>query len=205
MADDGSGPCGLPALGTASGKERPACHMAALRRRPTTWTTGTSPFPFTGLLATLDCHVPRLQGRLDWLLGEFRNPDVSAGGRQVKSNYVAGSIAPFDLELATQRAPSVLAAGHRGDELVTLFQDGEHFWMLDERWGLCQVDLLRAPGGAGCCRGHASTRCDAAELAALWPLAQLLRGRGVHLVPAASIARGNWARCYCAPTRSNVN
>ena len=48
------------------------------------------------------------------------------------------------VELATQRAPSVLRRWeHRGDELVTLFQDGEHFWMLDERWGPTEDHQLR--------------------------------------------------------------
>jgi hypothetical protein len=153
-----------------------------------------------GASATLDCHVPRLHGRLDWLLGEFRNPDVSAGGRQAKPNSVAGSIAPFDLELATQRAPSVLRRWeHRGDELVTLFQDGEHFWMLDERWGLCQMDLLRGAWRSWVLPRARVHPMRGAELAALWPLAQLLRGRGVHLVPAASVARGNWGALLLCP------
>jgi hypothetical protein len=112
----------------------------------------------------------------------------------------AGAIAPFDFDLATVRIPSVLRRWeHRGDELITVFQQGEHFWMLDERWGLCEMDLLRCTW-----RGWVlprprvnSMRC--AELAALWPLAQLLRGRGMHLVPAVSVRRGNWGALLLCP------
>jgi hypothetical protein len=112
----------------------------------------------------------------------------------------AGAIAPFDFDLATVRIPSVLRRWeHRGDELITLFQRGEHFWMLDERWGLCEMDLLRGTWRSWVLPRPRVNSMRCAELAALWPLAQLLRGRGMHLVPAASVRRGNWGALLLCP------
>src|SRR5206468_1045031 len=39
----------------------------------------------------------------------------------------------------------------------------------------------------------------AAEFAILWPLAQLIRGRGVHLIPAASAVRDGFAALMFCP------
>src|SRR4051794_22381010 len=64
---------------------------------------------------------------------------------------------------------------------------------------MAEITLLRAPWRSWVLPAPRIDPHACAELAVLWPLAQLLRGRGVHLVPAASVARDGWGALILSP------
>jgi hypothetical protein len=80
-----------------------------------------------------------------------------------------------------------------------VYEDGERFWLVDDRWGIAEINLLRAAWRSWVLPAPRLDPHACVELAVLWPMAQLLRGRGVHLVPAASVARDGWGALILSP------
>jgi hypothetical protein len=82
-----------------------------------------------------------------------------------------------------------------------VYEEGERYWLVDERWGLAEVNLLKGQWRSWVLPGPAlkldPLRC--AERAVLWPLAQLTRARGVHLLPAVAAVRDGWAVLILCP------
>jgi hypothetical protein len=143
----------------------------------------------------VDCAVPALASAIDRLFAPFH---ASLLGRGVP---ITGAIRRYDddvsghLSANARRVPCPSAAG----ELLELFEDGERFWVVDERWGLAEIDLAAQSWRSWILPEPRLdvTRC--AEAAVVWPLAQLLRGAGVHLVPAASVVREGWSALLLCP------
>ncbi len=108
----------------------------------------------------------------------------------------SGSIQPYDMQvIARHLSPTAhrcAEANHDGDPL-DLYEEGERFWLVDERWGMAEINMLRGQWRSWLLPEPKidPVRCD--ELSVIWPLAQLLRGRGLHLVPAVSAVRDGWS------------
>jgi hypothetical protein len=110
-----------------------------------------------------------------------------------------GEIRPFELGEVTR---SLLSAGEtqrRCDALVSIYSRGERHWVLDDRWGVCEIDLLRHRWRSWVLPHASLDAVQLVESAVMQPLAQLLRPRGVELVPAVSLERGGWAALVIAP------
>lgn len=84
------------------------------------------------------------------------------------------------------------------DPWFELYQDGDCFWLVDERWGITEVNFLRGQWRSWILPGAVADPVRIAEGAVLWPLAQLMRPRGLHLLPAMSIVRGGWGALVLA-------
>ena len=72
---------------------------------------------------------------------------------------------------------------------MDLYQHGERFWAIDERWGIARMDLLRGTVRTWLTAAAQLNPQRSAEMGLLWPLAQLVRMRGLHLLPAAAAQR----------------
>ena len=73
-----------------------------------------------------------------------------------------------------------------------MYKRQELYWLIDDRWGLCEINLLRGQWRTWVLPQPAVEPQRCLEMAVLWPLAQLLRGKGLALVPAASCTRDGW-------------
>src|SRR5437763_8834675 len=73
---------------------------------------------------------------------------------------------------------------------MELFEDQERFWLVDDRWGIAEVCLLKGQWRSWVLPAPTIDAVRVVQLAVLWPMAQLLRARGLYLVPAASVAFG---------------
>lgn len=71
--------------------------------------------------------------------------------------------------------------------------------MVDDRWGMAEINLLKGQWRSWVLPRPTLDPAACAEWAALWPLSQLLRPRGVTLLPAAAVARGGWAALVLCP------
>jgi hypothetical protein len=112
---------------------------------------------------------------------------------------VTGTIEPFDAA-TVQRHVSPNAVRFPGTtDMIELYQDGERFWLVDERWGMAELNLLKGRWRSWLLPQPSTDTALLVETAVIWPLAQLLRGKGLHLLPAVSVARDGWGALIFSP------
>jgi len=151
-------------------------------------------FSIHGAPLEIACGFSPLAPQIECALGPFAatGSDWPAGLAPT-----SGSVQPYDLQvIARHLSPTARrwaeGATHDGDPLE-LYQEEERFWLVDERWGMTEINLLRGQWRSWLLPEPRIDPVRCTELAVIWPLAQLLRGRGLHLVPAASAVRDGWA------------
>ena len=83
--------------------------------------------------------------------------------------------------------------------MLELYEEGERFWLVDERWGMAELDLAAGVWRSWLLPEPRVDPARCAEMAVLWPMAQLLRAKGVHLLPAASAVKDGWAALLLCP------
>ena len=136
--------------------------------------------------------------RINDALGLFLRPfELKRNGGEGLETI--GEIRQFELGEVTR---SLLSAGEterRSDPLVAIYSCGERHWVLDDRWGVCEIDLLRHRWRSWVLPHTSLDAVQLVESAVMQPMAQLLRPRGVELMPAVSLERGGWAALVVAP------
>lgn len=139
-----------------------------------------------GLAVEVCCETLTLAGEVDRILEPFI-VDALPGGF-----VTSGSIRPYverevlrHLSTKASRVPQI-------DPWLELFRDGERFWIIDERWGMCEINFLRGQWRSWVLDRPRAELLHQVEGAVLWPMAQLLRSRRLHLIPAVGVARGGW-------------
>jgi len=151
-------------------------------------------FAVHGHAVNLRCDVGPLDVQIDQLLGVFAENDLPEG-----FNPITGWVQRFD-STSVQRliSPSAEPFGG-GKDLVELYRDGERFWLLDERWGIAELNLIKGQFRSWVFPRPTTDALRVAEMAIMWPLAQLLRFKGLHLLPAVSVARDGWGALIISP------
>lgn len=159
-------------------------------------------FTIQGIAFELTLEVAGLGESVEHLLGEFAVDHVPIGASPLR-----GHIRLFDerevlkrLSTSTRRLRSARPGFSRLPfDSIEIFQEDERYWIVDEHWGMAEIDLLKGhwtswimPAAA-----HQPRRC--VEAAIQWPLAQLVQRRGIHLLPVVSVARGNIGAICIAP------
>jgi hypothetical protein len=129
------------------------------------------------------------------LLGRYVQPMLRpfvvptlAGGLQ----RVVGSILPYEEAEVLRHLSHAAQRIEQDDPSMELYQDGERFWLVDERWGLAELNLLKGQWRSWILPQPTADEVRCAEGAVLWPLAQLLKSRGVFLLPAVSVVKDGW-------------
>ena len=151
-------------------------------------------FAVHGPAVEIDCCVPEVSAEIDRALGAF---EVGAWPEGFTS--VGGTVRAYDSATVVRHVSPDARLLPRWRDLAELYEDGERFWMVDERWGMAEVNFLK-----GTWRSWVlpQPQCDAvrvAEAAVMWPLAQLLRPRGLYLLPAAAAVRDGFALLLLCP------
>src|SRR5436305_14062724 len=91
-----------------------------------------------GPVIELECAVPALEQAIEALLGCFIVPGWPEG-----FSPVTGSIRPYDPgEVARCISPTARHLA-RTNDLLDIYEEGERFWLVDDRWGLAEINLLR--------------------------------------------------------------
>ena len=145
-----------------------------------------------GLVVDLDCDVPPLNVPIFSALGEFTVADWPDG-----FSPTTGTIRPYDETVVLRHlSPNAVAIS---DGNMELYQDGERFWLIDDRWGLCEMNLLKSHWQSWILPQPGLEPMYIVEQAVLWPMAQLLRLKGLHLMPAVSVARENFGVLMICP------
>ena len=147
-----------------------------------------------GAAVQVSCGVERLAPQVEKLLRIFARPTMSAD-----SSMASGIIRPFDEGDVLRHVSSKARRLATADSGLEIYQDGERFWMVDERWGMAEMNLLRAQWRSWVLENSAMDAVQLAEGALLWPMAQVLRARKIHLAPAVSVIRDGWGILLVAP------
>jgi hypothetical protein len=123
-------------------------------------------------------------------LGEFAVPVPAAGG----IGAISGSIRPYDADEVVKHLSSSATRLMGTSDLVEIYQEDERCWRIDDRWGLTELNLIKGQfrswvlGEMGAIRDQHVI----VDQAVMWPLSQLLRPRGLSLLPAAGVVRDGW-------------
>jgi hypothetical protein len=98
-----------------------------------------------------------------------------------------GHIDLYDADVvARHMSSSADRVMHFGDD-AELWRDGERCWLIDESWGVCEINLLKRSWRSWVLEQAASEPMRTLERAVLWPMSQLMVSRGMWLVPSASV------------------
>lgn len=147
-----------------------------------------------GLAVQIRCEMPVMNWPIHHALGEFATPVWPEGFVPIP-----GSIQTYEESVVLRHlSPSAVPVAS-GDDLVELYEDRERFWLVDDRWGLCQINLLRGEWTSWVLPQPRLSGVEVVDAAVLWPLAQLLQPRGLTLLPAVSLTRSGFGAMIISP------
>jgi hypothetical protein len=138
--------------------------------------------------------VPTLNIGIDAALGEFTVEDWPDG-----FSPITGSIQPYDQNVVLRHLSPTATPLPDTDSTMEIYEEGERFWIIDDRWGLAEMNLLKGQWQSWILPQPAMPANQIVQQAVLWPLSQVMRAKGLHLVPAISIARDGWSMLICSP------
>ena len=110
-----------------------------------------------------------------------------------------GVLRPYEQsDVVRHLSPAARRVPH-APESTELYEEGERFWLVDERWGVCEINILKGQWRSWILDQPKLDPLRCAEWAVLWPAAQLLRAKGIYLLPALSVVRDGWAAMVLSP------
>lgn len=160
-------------------------------------TTTDRRYSLHGVALQVRCALPWLGAQIDQMLGGFEEEEWPAG-----FSPVMGLIEGYDQEtVATHLSPAAvpLSNGRGSNHTMEVYQEQERFWVVDDRWGMAELNMLKGQWRSWLLPRPSIEPELCLEAAVLWPLAQLMRGRGLHLLPAVSLVRDDWGVLIFSP------
>jgi hypothetical protein len=154
--------------------ERLSNHAATSRRK----------YAVHGLAVDLQFEIPVVEEEAEVWLWPFVTDVLPEG-----ISCTTGQVRLYDgAEVMRNVSASAVPVSTPG-QMLEVYQDGERFWLVDDRWGLCEINVLKGAWRSWVLPQPTMDPVRVAEMAVLWPLAQLLRAKGLYLLPAVSVAR----------------
>ena len=150
-----------------------------------------------GMPLCVETSLHAVQRDIDQLIGAWRAgilPPLSSSGHEIR-----GIIKPFDLAEISRHVSPKAATIPVADDLIELYGQDDRYWLVDERWGMCEINLLKRQWRSWVLPAPNIDPVRRAEAAVLWPAAQLMRMHGIELLAAISIERGGWGGLIIAP------
>jgi hypothetical protein len=154
----------------------------------------TSRYALHGPPVEIECSVSSIDDAIRAALRDFEVSSWPPGFVPA-----GGSIQPYDTEQVLRRLSPTARQIAGGDGLFEVYEDGERYWLVDERWGMCEVNMLKGEWRSWVLPNPKVDATLCVEGAVLWPMAQLLRAKGIFLVPAVSAVRDGWAVLLVCP------
>jgi hypothetical protein len=153
----------------------------------TSWRRGSETVKLSlhGPAVELTCDVPTIRSRVAQVLGRFQVDELPE-----TLGLIRGSVRPYNEAEVIRRLPLMAQPLHRPGELTEIYAHEERFWTIDDRWGMCEINLLRGQWQSWVLAQAKMDSMRLLDAAVLWPMSQLLKHRGLHLIPAASVVRG---------------
>jgi hypothetical protein len=147
-----------------------------------------------GAPVELTCALPSLAERVDRLLRPFVVAELPEGFVPA-----SGLVQPYDQDQVVRHLSPTALRVPSTEGLAELWQEGERFWLIDERVGLVEINFLKNQWRSWILPRPTADEVRIVDLAVLWPMSQLLRSKGLFLLPAASFVRAGWGVLMLAP------
>jgi hypothetical protein len=141
-------------------------------------------FAIHGLPVELESHLPALDRAVTQQLGLFAVDDWPEGFSPVQ-----GWIGRYEVQDVLRHVSSSALRISAPDASTEVYREQERLWLVDQRWGMAELNLLRGQLRSWVLPAPAVDPMRCAELAVMEPLAHLLRQRGLWLLPAVSAVR----------------
>jgi hypothetical protein len=141
----------------------------------------------------VSCEVASLDGPIKSSLGEFAVP---AGGT---SAPLSGIIRSFEQSEVLRHLSPTARRITADNSRLDLFAENERFWRIDDGWGISEINLLKGQWRSWILPSPLAEPNPLVEQAVLWPMAQLLRPRGLSVIPAAAVTRDGWSALILSP------
>jgi len=110
-----------------------------------------------------------------------------------------GTIKAFDAAEVNRRLSSTAIPLQNTAGRLEVYAERERYWLIDDRWGMAEINLLKNHWRAWILPSPSIDPVAVAEMAAMWPMAQLLRSKGLYLLPAIAVARDHWGLMLISP------
>lgn len=147
-----------------------------------------------GAAVEVECAIESLHEPLALMLDPFREPEWPQG-----FTPAAGVVLPYDQAQVLRHLSPTARKLQRTNDLVEIYNHDERFWIIDDRWGISEINVIKGQWRSWVLPNPRTDPWRCAEMAVLWPMAQVLRARAVYLVPAASVVRDGWATLIISP------
>jgi len=147
-----------------------------------------------GLAVDLRSEVPLLDLPIRQAFGEFVVSDWPE-----RFTPIGGSIRPYEQSAVMRHISPTAAPVATGSPAMELYEEGERFWVVDDRWGLAEINLLKGRWQSWILPEPSMDSVRIVEQAVRWPMAQLLRSRGLTMLPAVAVARGRFGLLMISP------
>ncbi len=151
-------------------------------------------FTLHGSAVGVNSLVPWLAPELNHLLDDFRVQQWNPGALPI-----TGTLWPYEQSHVLKHLSTGARRVNANSDLLELYEDDERFWLVDDRWGIAEMNLLKGQWRSWILPNATIDPVRCVQWAVLWPMAQLLRSRGTYLVPAASVTRADRSFLLLAP------
>lgn len=134
----------------------------------------------------LTARVPQVARVAAAILGPLVEPFLP-GEPEIRGSVLAYE----EPDVLRQVSPDAIRIDEPG-LLMELYRDprgGERLWLVDERWGICEINLLKRIWRSWVLPSCSMDAVRLFEATVMWPMAQLLRGAGLHVIPAAAMGK----------------
>ncbi|MFT3785569.1 MAG: hypothetical protein QM770_05320 [Tepidisphaeraceae bacterium] len=146
-----------------------------------------------GLAVEVRCALPGLRQIIDDLLGSLAVQDFPEG-----FSPVDGSIESYDADIVARHLSTTAERVATFGDYAELWRDQERCWLIDESWGVCEINLLKRTWRSWLLPQADLDPMRAVDLAVFWPMSQILSTRGLTILPAASVVhRGRGVLLIC--------
>ncbi len=147
-----------------------------------------------GAAVDLTCAVPWLQQGVGCWVDHF-DEDAWPDG----FTPAIGNVESYDPSMVARHVSPDARRIHRPSETAEYYELDERFWVVDERWGMTEVNVLKGHWRSWVLPQPKLDPVRVAEASVVWPMAQALRARAVHLVPAVSAVKDGWSVLLVCP------
>jgi hypothetical protein len=141
------------------------------------------------------CEVPSLsepiaQAMQDFLPGLATS--VASNLELHRTSPIRGLIKRYSKDEVLRHLSPTAARLSSDDDPCEIYQHYERFWLIDDRWGICEINLLKSSWRSWILPDAIADETEIFEQSVLWPIVQLLRPRGLCVLPAAAVVRDGW-------------
>src|SRR3954469_9446025 len=92
-----------------------------------------------GLAVQLRCDLPAVAEPLEHYTETFKVPAFPQG-----FSAVTGAIRCYEQREVLKCLSPTARRGAGTPDFLELYEEQERFWVIDERWGLCEINLLKS-------------------------------------------------------------